>query len=197
MYEKYFLIVDLEATCEENDRNYGNEIIEIGAVLLDAKGNTLSEFDEFVKPINKPILTEFCKQLTSIQQADVDNAEEFPAVLQNFNYWLGDKAKDTIFCAWGYYDKNQIVKDCAIHGIPDNSLKWLDWCISAKHQFAEILERRQCGMSKALRILKIPHEGTHHRGIDDARNTAKIFIHPELFKKWKAIFREPKKSYRD
>jgi len=29
-------------------------------------------------------------------------------------------------------------------------------------------------MKEALRILHIPLEGTHHRGIDDARNIAKI-----------------------
>lgn len=29
-------------------------------------------------------------------------------------------------------------------------------------------------MSEALQILNIPLEGTHHRGVDDAKNIAKI-----------------------
>ena len=33
---------------------------------------------------------------------------------------------------------------------------------------------RQCGMAKALEILKIPLEGKHHRGDDDSWNTAAI-----------------------
>jgi len=31
------------------------------------------------------------------------------------------------------------------------------------------------GMKGALRVLKVELEGCHHRGIDDARNTVKIF----------------------
>ncbi|MEK3793401.1 hypothetical protein MKX42_16845 [Paenibacillus sp. FSL R7-0204] len=30
-------------------------------------------------------------------------------------------------------------------------------------------------MERALTMLKLPLEGTHHRGIDDAKNIAKIF----------------------
>lgn len=190
MYEKYFLICDLEATCEENDRNYGNEIIEIGAVLLDANGKQIDEFDEFVRPFKKPILTKFCKDLTHIQQSDVDGVEYFQVVLQKFNDWLGDRAKYTIFCSWGYYDMNQFKNDCAEWGIDDRTLPWLIRRISIKHQFSKILDRPKCGMTKALHILNIPHEGTHHRGIDDARNIAKIFTHPDLFKKWQAIRRQ-------
>lgn len=187
--KKYFLICDLEATCEENDRNYGNEIIEIGAVLLDASGKQISEFDEFVKPLKKPILTEFCKRLTHIQQSDVDNAAYFPQVLEKFTDWLGDNAKYSIFCSWGHYDVNQFIKDCALWGIDAATLPWLVRCISVKHQFAKLLNRPKCGMSKGLQILHIPHDGIHHRGIDDARNIAKIFTHPDLFKKWQAVRR--------
>jgi inhibitor of KinA sporulation pathway (predicted exonuclease) len=37
-------------------------------------------------------------------------------------------------------------------------------------------------MGKALNILKLPLEGTHHRGIDDAKNISKIF--KACFKQW-------------
>ncbi|MBE7532664.1 MAG: hypothetical protein HS099_23410 [Ardenticatenaceae bacterium] len=33
---------------------------------------------------------------------------------------------------------------------------------------------RQVGMARALQILKMPLEGTHHRGHDDAWNIARI-----------------------
>lgn len=38
-------------------------------------------------------------------------------------------------------------------------------------------------MSKALRILNIPLEGIHHRGIDDAKNITKIFM--KFYDDWK------------
>ncbi len=33
---------------------------------------------------------------------------------------------------------------------------------------------QKCGMKKAMAILNLDLNGTHHRGIDDARNIAKI-----------------------
>lgn len=33
---------------------------------------------------------------------------------------------------------------------------------------------KKVGMNGALEILQIPLEGIHHRGVDDARNIAKI-----------------------
>ena len=53
-----------------------------------------------------------------------------------------------------------------------------------KHQHHKIRETtRPLGMKGALAMEDIPLEGTHHRGIDDARNIAKIFI--KHFGKWK------------
>jgi inhibitor of KinA sporulation pathway (predicted exonuclease) len=40
-------------------------------------------------------------------------------------------------------------------------------------------------MEKALNILKLPLDGTHHRGIDDAKNIAKIF--KTCFGQWKLL----------
>jgi len=79
-----FLVVDLEATCQLNDQNYGNETIEIGAVMVYTNGGTIGDFDHFIKPVKKPILTDFCKDLTSIQQSDVDNAECFSTIWKEF-----------------------------------------------------------------------------------------------------------------
>jgi inhibitor of KinA sporulation pathway (predicted exonuclease) len=47
--------------------------------------------------------------------------------------------------------------------------------INVKTLFAEKKGlKRNTGMSGALQILSISLEGTHHRGIDDAKNIAKI-----------------------
>ena len=72
-----YIITDLEATCWENTRNTNRmEIIEIGAVeMLSARGSNTREFSRFVRPVVEPQLSAFCKQLTSISQADVDQVE--------------------------------------------------------------------------------------------------------------------------
>ena len=183
MSKETFLVVDLEATCELNDRYYGNETIEIGAVMVTANGDVTSEFNEFVRPIKKPILTDFCKELTSIKQSDVDNADYFPAVWERFCNWIDNINSNAVFCSWGYYDKNQFINDCKLYNLSYDYV-WFNRHISLKHQYVQITGNRKCGMTRALRYLKIPLIGTHHRGIDDVRNIAKILVHEKLFSQW-------------
>lgn len=185
-----YIIFDLEATCVENDRSFQNEVIEIGAVKLNEKLELIGEFDEFVKPKLNPILSDFCKNLTTINQELVDTAESFPDVLSNFKEWvMGEDGEDYVLCSWGFYDKYQLMKDAALY--PDWSeyengysidTEWLEKHISLKHQFAKFMNIKPCGMVKAARIANIQLIGTHHRGIDDARNIAKIF--EKYFDKW-------------
>lgn len=170
-----YIIVDLEATCWKKKGHFENEIIEIGAVCVDAIGQVCGEYGRFVQPIENPVLSDFCIDLTSIQQKDVDGAAAFPEVLADFLNWIATFGEDYWLCSWGFYDKSQFKKDCERHGL---SIDWLEQHISLKHQYKDIhLLRRPIGMVGALRREGISLEGTHHRGIDDARNIAKIFIH--------------------
>jgi len=72
-----YLIIDLEATCwERNEGHYGeNEIIEMGAIVVDDDYEIIGEIQRFARPVRNPILSEFCKKLTSIKQSDVDSAQ--------------------------------------------------------------------------------------------------------------------------
>ncbi len=172
-----YLIIDLEATCwEHRSKKSENEIIEIGAVLLDSGYKILDEFETFIMPVKNPILSEFCKELTSIKQEDINNAEIFPIAFKKFigkvEEAAGCSIKNIVFCSWGYYDEKQLIKDCKLHNIeyPFSIHR------SLKHEFAERKGIKPMGMKKALRFCGIELEGTHHRGIDDAKNIAKIFI---------------------
>ncbi len=76
----YFLVVDLEATCCEDESLPPNEreTIEIGAVIVDLKTfQVQGEFQTYIKPVRHPILTSFCQELTKIQQDVVDQAPFF------------------------------------------------------------------------------------------------------------------------
>ena len=175
-----YIIVDLEATCWE-ERKGQNEIIEIGAVMVDESGTIISEFEQFVKPILNPILSDFCTQLTSITQEQVDNAPNFPEAVQLFRDWIGVGKDDYLLCSWGFYDRSQFAHDCKIHGIDKD---WLKKHISVKHQHASLKGRAKgFGMKRALEEEGFALDGTHHRGIDDARNIAKIFL--KYFREWK------------
>ena len=175
-----YIVLDLEATCWKNRHtNKPNEIIEIGAVKIDSSGRIVDEFSEFVRPKLHPFLSDFCKELTTITQEDIDNADFFHTVIEAFKTWINLK-EPYILCSWGYYDKNQFVSDCELH---DLDTEWVEPHISIKHQYAEIKGiRRPIGMAGALKLEMISLDGTHHRGIDDARNISKIFL--RHFGKW-------------
>ncbi|MEO1217369.1 MAG: 3'-5' exonuclease [Bacteroidota bacterium] len=169
-----YIIVDLEATCwKKKEKGQTNEIIEIGAVSINEQGEVLGEFAEFIKPKLNPILSDFCLELTSISQAAIDTAQTFPEVIKDFQDWIGVNQREYFLCSWGFYDKRQFSKDCQLHEIDTN---WLEAHISVKHQYAKIKAlSKPCGMARALNLEELVLEGTHHRGIDDARNISRIF----------------------
>jgi inhibitor of KinA sporulation pathway (predicted exonuclease) len=173
----YFVIVDLEATCSDDNSipNEEMEIIEIGAVMLNrATWEIDSEFQQFVKPVRHPQLTLFCTELTTIRQQDVDKAPIFPEVLSRFKEWI-DLFPQNTFCSWGDYDKKQFLQDCQFHNV---SYPFGSEHINIKKEFSEYIGvSKRFGMAKALEHLGIVLKGTHHRGIDDARNIAAIYRH--------------------
>lgn len=172
-----YIILDLEATCDDKTQ-IQNEIIEIGAVKVTKDLKVIGEFQSFIKPKLNPILTEFCKDLTKIKQSDVDTSKVFTEVLPEFIKFCGD---DYFLCSWGFYDKNQFIKDCQLHKL---DTKWVEKHISLKHQHQSFSKlRKGVGVQRALSMINERFEGTHHRGIDDAKNITKIFI--KHFDKWR------------
>ena len=166
-----YLVIDLEATCDRRNWNTNNsEIIEIGAVLVHAQSlQPIGEFQTFVRPIVHPTLTAFCTELTSITQDLVDEAPLFPEAIEQLQDWLGGRT--VLMSSWGAYDRNQFSRDRHRHGV---TLPWGKTHLNIKAAFAEQQGVKPMGMAGALRRMKIPLEGTHHRGIDDARNIAKL-----------------------
>ena len=173
----YYLIVDLEATCSDSRTisRHEMEIIEIGAVMLNRTTWEIdSEFQQFIQPVRHPQLTGFCTELTSIRQQDVNKAPKFIEAISRFKEWMY-LFPNHIFCSWGNYDKKQFIQDCAFHNVP---YPFISEHINIKEEFSEYLGvSKKFGMEQALNELGIELKGTHHRGIDDARNIASIYRH--------------------
>ena len=170
----HYLVIDFEATCCDRGTvpREEMEIIEIGAVMVDAVGlQPIDEFQSFVRPVRHPMLTTFCNTLTSIRQQDVDAAPVFKDVVGAFRGWL-DRHSGFAFCSWGDYDFKQLRQDSEFHQVPNP--------ISAPHLNVKRLltERQQLpkklGLGEAMRLAGLKFVGTHHRGIDDARNIARL-----------------------
>jgi inhibitor of KinA sporulation pathway (predicted exonuclease) len=174
---RFYLVIDVEATCDEDHRipREQTEIIEVGAVLC--AGATLApvaQFQTFVKPFRHPRLTPFCTRLTSIKQADVDAAPGFAQAMQKLAAFLSEQEAlgQFTFCSWGDYDRQQFARDERRVGTraplgPQH--------INLKEAFCRRSgENAKLGCGQALRRVGLRFVGTAHRGIDDARNIARL-----------------------
>lgn len=166
--------MDLEATCDDRGAvpKQEMEIIEIGAVLVEPREfAVLSEYQSFVRPQRHPRLTVFCRGLTTISQAEVDAAPLFPQVIAAFKAWMYEHGA-TVFCSWGEYDRKQMELDCALHRVP---YPMPGRHLNVKALFSETRGmKKRLGMAEALQHAGLELTGTHHRGIDDARNIARL-----------------------
>lgn len=167
-----YIVMDLEATCWESGQTPDRmEIIEIGAVALASATCTYdSEFQSFVRPVIEPQLSDFCRKLTTIEQSSIDTAETFPSVLHHLLNWIGETP--IILCSWGAYDLEQLRIDCRRHNLPFP--RQFGKHINLKAQYSQLFNIRRCGMAAALKQQKLTQTGTHHRGLDDARNIARL-----------------------
>lgn len=169
----HYVVIDLEATCCDVDSipREETEIIEIGAVLVDAATLTPgAEFQSFVRPMRHRTLTPFCTRLTTITQAEVDAAPRFPQAIAALADFL--RGSQALFCSWGGYDRNQFRRDATRHRV---KLPLGEQHKNLKEGFSQRLgEARQYGTGQALRRVGLGFHGTHHRAIDDARNIARL-----------------------
>ncbi|WP_438448317.1 exonuclease domain-containing protein [Gorillibacterium sp. sgz5001074] len=172
-----YIVYDLEFTVIRK-QEWLAEIIEIGAVKVkdtEGKLQIAETFQTFVKPLRDSSFTAHTTSFTGITLQDIQNAPSLSSAIEAFRQWIGDEPY--YMCAWGPDDKYQLVKSCNEHKLP------LDWIrnhndiqkqFSRKHSTETTF--RQIGLKRALEMLEIPFEGSHHRAVDDAVNTAKVFI---------------------
>lgn len=167
------LVIDLEATCWKDKTPEGmhNDIIEIGICLLDVKSGEISDNRGIIVKPERSIVSDFCTELTTITQNLVDKEgiafTEACRILKN-EY----DAHARPWASFGAYDLKQFQRQCTELKIayplgPSHiNVKTL---FALKYQLGH-----ETGMAGALEMLNIPLEGTHHRGVDDAKNIAKI-----------------------
>ncbi|MEW7293147.1 exonuclease domain-containing protein [Aquimarina sp. 2304DJ70-9] len=167
------IIIDLEATCWNGSVPQGqiSEIIEIGICLLDTQTGTISKNHGILVKPEKSEVSPFCTELTTITQEMLDEEGiSFEAACEMLR--IQYNSTEYTWASYGQYDLNMMKKQCLDIGV--------DYPLSQNHINVKVLFskvkglRRRVGMKGALGILEIPLEGTHHRGVDDARNIAKI-----------------------
>lgn len=170
-----FIILDLEATCwQGNAMDRRQEIIELAAIRVNRYGEWIDKFQRFVKPIDHPRLSAYCIELTTITQEQVNKAKTFDHAITAFQDWLELEDSNALIGTWGAKDMEIIRDECKRHSY-DSS--FLPSSINLKAQYARLNKLpKEAGLQKALESEQIEFEGTPHRAIDDAYNTAQLFL---------------------
>lgn len=167
------LVIDLEATCWQGvqPKDQVSEIIEIGICMLDINSGTISDNKGILVKPTKSKVSQFYTELTTITQDMLNNqgisfAEACSLLRTEY------VANQYTWASYGAYDIEMIKSQCQIRGI-DYPLSQNH--INVKELFTDVKGlKKKVGMNGALHILGLPLEGTHHRGVDDANNIAKI-----------------------
>ncbi|CAH8468940.1 unnamed protein product [Heterobilharzia americana] len=192
---RWFFVLDFESTCFGDDSKQPAEIIEFPVVVLDSVTGTLVDsFQSFVKPTENPELSTFCSNLTGIQQSDLENVPTLAVVLKKFEHWLrktketlgcsfkGQQTTTAIFVTWTDWDISTCLWDeCRRKKLPlpgdmlsriDLKAIFQQWLGSHK-----VGQKWRGGLKDALHLIGLRFEGRPHRGIDDAKNTARLLLH--------------------
>lgn len=182
------VVLDFEATCQPGGAPQPQEIIEFPSVLVSLRDRVVVEdvFSSFVRPVHHPQLSEFCTALTTIRQQDVDGAPPFLEVLAAHQAWLwghglmGDEGGErSALVTCGDWDlATMLPVQCAASGLAVSALPrvYRRWINIKKVFLGAVKGVKSLGMPSMLRALGLELEGTHHRGIDDCRNIARIAL---------------------
>lgn len=157
-----FIVFDLETTGLSSRKN---EIIEIGAVKVH-NHQIVETFGSFVKPKEKIPMK--ITELTGITDSMVANAETIEAVLPKFL----DFCQDYILVAHNAkFDLSFLEKACHICNMPKD-FSAIDTLSLARNAIPEISRHNLKALTKYYKI----NLENHHRAVDDAMATGKVFI---------------------
>lgn len=167
------LVVDIESTCWEGKTppDMESDIIEIGIDLLDVQTGQISDSEGLLIKPERSEISDFCTKLTTITpemiaESGISFAEGLQILKEKYN------AKKRAWASFGAYDLNQFRRQCQVLD--------MDYPFSPSHLNVKTLFalksklNHEVGMATALKMRQIELEGTHHRGVNDAYNIAKI-----------------------
>ncbi len=178
-----YVVVDFEM-CNvpkgENRRNFRmkNEIIEIGAVLLNSEFEIVDQFQTYVRP-RFGVVDEYIQKLTGIHKKDTDSAPLAEEAFRAFADWIPEGA---ILVSWSENDEVQLRREMENKGIeiPKLSALFPSW-FDCQVTFSEKMENsRRYRLYDALVMAGIDFDENIHDALVDAQNTALLFAKMNL-----------------
>ncbi len=177
---KAYVVIDVEM-CKVQKcyrwRNYpySNEIIQIGAVMMNENYEMIGEFSTYVSPAYGRI-DYFIENLTGISSRDVRTAPCLEDALRSLLLWTG--SREVVFYSWSDTDYYQVRGEILSKGMNEEEMavfldkdNWVDYQKKVDERF-EI--GRALSLRDALELSELDQEGRLHDGLVDAFNTARM-----------------------
>lgn len=186
------IVVDLEMNNirrrSEARKICTNEIIEIGASMLDENLWEIGKFQIYVKPEYNDVIVPKISKLTGITNEMVANAPTFSVAFKQFTDWCLNIKDDVMIYAWSNTDHSQVMKEIQLkqYKLSEEEHKLMEhgWTDFQNEFDIHLGFERQISLKLALDMAGIDFNGRQHDALDDARNTAKllrVFNDEELF----------------
>ena len=188
---KVFIVIDVEM-CRVYSRPRGyppkNEIIQIGAVMMDESYEMIDKFSVYVKPRFGEI-DRFIATLTGISPKTIKGSPDIEEALRKLLEWIGDN--EPVFYSWSATDYHQIRNEIAYKcqdkdhfKVLLNRVNWIDY----QEKFRKRLgSSTVLNLPEALQLVEIDTKGRLHDGLDDAYNTAGLIAKLETRKDYQTL----------
>ncbi|MBQ5591774.1 MAG: exonuclease domain-containing protein [Clostridia bacterium] len=171
----HYIIMDLEwnNTYARRIKGFINEVIEVGAVMLDENLEYVDEFSRIVRSQIGKKLRGNVKRLTHITNDEVRSGEPFTKVMSEFKAWIGDE--ENVVLTWGDGDIRVLIENYRyLNGL--QILPFLTNYMDIQRYFQikkEIPKSKQIGLFAAAEMVGVDaEEFAHHRALDDSIMTA-------------------------
>ena len=138
--------------------------------MLDVDSRERLERESVLVRPERSRVSAFCTELTTLTQEQVNAGISFTEACA----LLRDRfsSQERVWASFGDYDRKQFAQQCRSWHV---EYPFGEEHLNVKAQFGRVWKlSRAPGMSRAMQTLKMPLEGTHHRGGDDAWNIAAI-----------------------
>ena len=157
-------------------RGLRNEIIEVGAVKLDNRGNVMGEFSQFVQTEFTEGVAFPVRELTGISAVDTAMADPLCMVIKRLGDWIGRYSVQVV--CWSGADRRQLLTECQAKHI-DLSAFPTDWAdLQAFYTSIMDVGSHECislgGAATWFGIELDESTGHAHSALAEARVTAKL-----------------------
>lgn len=177
--EPFYVVVDLEwnqypkwvhTPTSQSGVVMPHEIIQIGAVKVDANFRPIGVFTECVRLEGRRRLSKHVARVIQKTQEEIDSGIDFRSAYANFSAWCEGVER---FITWGTDDYRVLQNNLAYYGMPEMDRdKWYD----AQMIFARQVrgDSVQTALAKAAEVLGVRDDLTHHDALNDSYITAGV-----------------------